>query len=164
MALSLSRNYPHFMETEGSLPHSQELFMSLSTARLIQCMSQFHVLKINFNIITYLLTYFKQQSPSWEANRFSASREIPHTLWNPKVHYHIHKCPPPVTILSQLDPVIPHPTFWRSSHLRLGLPSGLLPSGLSTKTLYLCTSPLPHTCYMPSSFHSSQFSHLKIIG
>ena len=41
-----------------------------------------------------------QQSPSWEANRFSTSQEIPHTLRNPKFNYHIHKCLPRVRILS----------------------------------------------------------------
>jgi len=42
------------------------------------------------------------QSPSWEANWFAASQEIPRISRNPKVHYRTHKCPPPVSILSQL--------------------------------------------------------------
>jgi len=96
----------------------------------------------NKNLLTYLLTYSMQHSPSSEANRFAASQEIPRILWKPKVHYHIHKCPPPVRILSQLDPVHSStPTSWRSiliwySHLGLGLPNGPFPSGFSTKTLY----------------------------
>ena len=60
--------------------------------------------------LTYLLTHSMVQSPSWEANWFAASQEIPRILWNPKVHYRTHRHPPPVPILGQPNPV--HiPTF-----------------------------------------------------
>ena len=54
---------------------------------------------------TYLLTYSMVQIPSWEADWFAASQEIPCILWNPKAHYRTHKRPPPVPILGQPNPV-----------------------------------------------------------
>jgi len=42
------------------------------------------------------------QSPSWEANWFAASQEIPRILWNPEVHYRTHKRPPPVHLQPKL--------------------------------------------------------------
>ena len=41
------------------------------------------------------------QSPSWAANWFAASQEIPLISRNPKVHYRTHKRPPPVCTLGQ---------------------------------------------------------------
>ena len=45
------------------------------------------------------------QSPSWEANWFAATQEIPRISRNPKVHYRTDKRPPPVSILGQPNPV-----------------------------------------------------------
>ena len=78
---------------------------------------------------TYLLTHSTVQSPSWAANWFAASQEIPRISRNPKVHYRTHKRPPNVSILDRPNPVqkptshllkihpnIIHPSTPRSPH------------------------------------------------
>jgi len=109
-----------------------------------------------------------EQILSWEANRFTTSQEIPRILWNPKVHYRIHKCPPPVPTLSQLDPVRTPTSYFLTIQLNiilppsLGLPVGLFPSCFLTKTFKSLSS--PHTRYMPRPSHSSRFFHPNSIG
>ena len=105
-----------------------------------------------------------EQSPSWEANQFEPSQEIPGILWNPNVHYRSHKCPPPVAILSQLDPFHTPTSHFLKIHHNI-LPSR--PGSLSLRCHHqnpVHASPLPHTRHMPRPSHSYRFYHPHIIG
>ena len=114
-------------------------------------------------------TYCMELSPSSEANRFSASQEMPRILWNPQVHYRTHKSPPPVPILSQLDPV--HTSTSQLLKIRLNI---ILPSTPASYKWYLSlrfphqnpvyASPLPQTRYIPRPSHSSRFYHPSNTG
>ena len=104
-----------------------------------------------------------EQSP-WKANRFSPSQGIPRILWNPKVRYHIYKCPPPVPILSQIEPAYAPTSHLLkirsilSSHLRLGLQVVSFPQVSPPKPCIHLSSP-NHTCYMTRQSHYSRYNH-----
>jgi hypothetical protein len=82
-----------------------------------------------------------EQSPSWEANRFSASQEIACILWKWRFitaftsTRHLS-----LSWASSIHSMPRHPTCWRfililSSHLCLGLPRCLISSCFTTKTV-----------------------------
>jgi hypothetical protein len=92
---------------------------------------------------TYLLTYSVQQSPSWEANRYSASQEIPRTLGTKKFITEFtsaHRLS--LFWASSIQSIPPYPTSWSStlilsSQLSLGLASG--PVLIKHSSYYTCS-------------------------
>ena len=110
---------------------------------------------VTYFFITYLPTYSMEQSPSWEANRFSGSQEIPRIFWNAKVNYRIHKCPPPVPILSQLDPVNTLTYHFLKIHPNIillsthGSPKWSLTLRFPHENPYICFSPPPYALHTP---------------
>ena len=112
----------------------------------------------------YLLTYSRVQSPSWAANWFTASQEIPRISRKPKVHYRTHKRTPPVPILGQ-----PNPVHMPTSHL-LEIHRNIIHLSTPRSPQWSLSLRFPHqvpihppllthTRHMPSPSHSSWFYH-----
>jgi len=99
----------------------------LLACRACQQLLPMHLAELLLNVwvelLTYLLTHSMVQSPSWEANWFAASQEIPRISRNPKVNFRTHKCPPPVSILGQ-----PNPVHIPTSHILEAHPNIIHPS------------------------------------
>ena len=115
-------------------------------------------------LLTYLFAYSMEQRSAWEGNQFSASQEIPHILWSPKVRYCIHTYPPPVTVLSQEDPVYDPTYHFLKIRLNIILPSAPGSPKLSLSLRFSQQKPVYasafiHMSYMPSPPHSSQFNY-----
>ena len=114
-----------------------------------------------------LLTYIMVQSPSWEANWFAASEEIPRISRNPKVHYRTHKPPPSVSILGQPNPVHIPTSHLLEIHTNIIHPSTPRSPQWSLSLRFPHQDPihrplLTHKRHMPSPSHSSRLRSLKL--
>ena len=106
-----------------------------------------------FKVLTYLLTYLSTPWSRYLLEKLTASqlvKKLPAfygtrrftTVFTSARHLSLSRA-------SSIQSISPYPTSWRSmlilsSHLRLGLPSGLFPSGYHTKTLYTRYMPRPY--------------------
>jgi hypothetical protein len=118
----------------------------------------FQIREWNQRILTYLLT---ELGPSWEVEHCAATQELPSILWNPKVHYRVHKSPPQVPILSPIDPLHVIPSYLSKIYSNIVNPYVLVFLVVSFLLAFLPISYMHssslHPCYMhcPSLWNQS---------
>jgi hypothetical protein len=117
----------------------------------------------------YLLTYSMEQSPSWEANRFAASQEIPRIFMEPEGSL-LYSQVPSTCPYPEPTPTSPHSPHFNYLNIHLNIIfSSTSGSPQWPFSLWIPhqnpvhTSLLPHTCHMPHSSHSSRFYEQKLL-
>jgi hypothetical protein len=70
-----------------------------------------------------------EPGPSLEATNCAATQELPSSLWNPRVHHRLHKFPPLVPILSQINPIHTIPSYLSKINFNIVYP----PTSLSSQ-------------------------------
>ena len=96
-------------------------------------------------------------------------KKFPAFLWNPKVHYRIHKRPPPVHVMGQPNPVHIPTSHLLEIHPNIIHPSTSRSPQWSLSLRFPHQDPirpplLTHMRHMPSPSHSSWFYHPYNIG
>ena len=108
-----------------------------------------------------------EQSPSWEANRFSDTQEIPRILMEHEDSLPYSQKPPPVPVMSQINLVHTPTSKFLKIYLNIILPSTPESSKWSLSLRFPHQKPLyasAHTRYMPRPSHSSLFYNPNKIG
>jgi hypothetical protein len=107
-----------------------------------------------FQASCYISTAHKEEdSPFWEANSSSASQEIPHILFNPKVQYRTYNSLSLVPVLSPTSPVHTFCSYFIYIFCNIILPS--------TPTSFLRLPPPKHYLLLPllQAFYTPYPSH-----
>jgi len=105
-------------------------------------------------ITAFVSTNCMEQGPSSEADSSLTIQEIPHTIWNLKDHYRLHKSPSRVPILRQINPLLARAFFLRIQ-FNIVFPSTTISfkCSLSLSSPHqnpVCNSPLPKHATCPA--------------